>query len=221
MKNIIRSFIPLFIAVLLSGCVSESALHPEITKPEEQLLQGMGYDRDSPTSRRDLKMAFYWYHKAAVQGFSPAQNSLGSVYQEIRNYPAAATWYEASARQNNIEAVNNLAALYDAGLGVKQDQVLAAKLYEAAANAGYVYAIVNIGLSYQKGEGVVEDNVVADKWFNLIKLGIVKSSPPLILRSNRMSDALEKKMSKEQIAESSRLAYAWTRSVQNFESLIP
>ena len=64
----------------------------------------------------DYIEAMKWYHKAAVQGNTDAQNNLGSMYENGKGVPQnnaeAVTWYVVAAGQGNSHAQNNLGVMY-------------------------------------------------------------------------------------------------------------
>ena len=62
-------------------------------------------------------------------------------------------------RQNRgqVDAQNNLAAMYQHGLGVDRDYLKAVKLYLAASQQGSVAATNNLGAMYEAGLGVRQD----------------------------------------------------------------
>jgi hypothetical protein len=100
----------------------------EAGDPLSQFRLGSAYDtgRGAP---RDGKQAMRWYLAAAEQGYAEAQNSVGSGLQSEKRFAEALPWYERAAAQNHALATNNLAYLYDLGLGVVQDRQKAFTLY--------------------------------------------------------------------------------------------
>jgi hypothetical protein len=83
------------------------------------------YDRASPQS------AEAFYKSSAEAGDPVAQYSLGIVYESLYSpprYEDAARWYAAAATQDHEGAQQNLAFLYDRGLGVEQDRLKAINL---------------------------------------------------------------------------------------------
>jgi uncharacterized protein len=67
-----------------------------------------------------------WYRKSATQGFAPAQNQLGSMYENNvgvpQDYKRAATYHRLAANQGFAPARYNLAALFESGRGVHRDE---------------------------------------------------------------------------------------------------
>jgi len=94
--------------------------------------------------RRNPKTAEYWYRLAADAGNADAQNAVGSMLQDRRKYEEARAWYEKAAAQAHPQGTNNLAYLYDLGLGVPQDRGRGKELYLAAAKLGWGEAMWNL-----------------------------------------------------------------------------
>ncbi len=53
-----------------------------------------------------------------------------------QNFAEAVRWYEAAAKQGYLNAIYNLAFMYENGYGCTKDFRLALQLYESAANKG-------------------------------------------------------------------------------------
>ena len=99
-----------------------------------------------------------YLQKAADQGYAPAQNNLGLLYEDGKGVPQdlgeAAELYQKAAHQGYADAQNNLGWLYQNGKGVPQDLGKAAELCQKAANQGYADAQYNLGFLYENGKGV-------------------------------------------------------------------
>src|SRR5512139_252711 len=65
----------------------------------------------------------------ARAGDAVAQNDLGSALQAEKRYEDAFPWYQRAAARGMPLAINNLAYLYELGLGVAQDRKKAFELY--------------------------------------------------------------------------------------------
>ncbi len=83
------------------------------------------------------------------------------------DYATALREFRTLAAQGTASAQNNLALMYDKGLGVPQDYAEAAKWYRKAAAQGVAKAQYNLGVMYGTGMGVTQDYVQAQMWFNL------------------------------------------------------
>jgi TPR repeat protein len=110
-----------------------------------------------------------WYRKSAAQGFAPAQNQLGSMYEHNVGLPQsdkrAAIYYRLAANQGLAPAQFNLAALLQAGRGVHRDYKQALAWYRKAADQGLATAEKEIGYFYQCGFGVKRDYAQALVWY--------------------------------------------------------
>ncbi len=97
------------------------------------------YDRSQPES------AVAFFVPLANDGDAKAQTSLGEVYEylfDTPHYAQAAQWYQKAADQGDLTAVRRLAHLYEFGLGVEKDPLLATNLWRRAlgANDDFVLA---------------------------------------------------------------------------------
>jgi TPR repeat protein len=76
---------------------------------------------------------------AAEQGDAEAQANLAGMHMDGRSikadYALALRWAKLAATQGSVLGMNNLAVLFENGLGVRQDKRRAALLYEKAAAA--------------------------------------------------------------------------------------
>jgi predicted nucleic acid-binding Zn-ribbon protein len=87
------------------------------------------YDRATPES----SVAFF--RPLAEAGDPVAQTRLGEVYQYLfadPRYADAIAWYEKARDQGDLTAMRRLAHLYENGLGVPQDRLLATNLWRQA-----------------------------------------------------------------------------------------
>ena len=154
----------------------------------------------------DYASAMKWFLRAAEQGDTNAQYSLG--YMNYRgegtpqDYTEAAKWYRKAAEQGHADAQLNLGVMYYKGEDVPQDYAEAVKWYRKAAEQGDASAQFNLGLSYCKGEGAPQDYVEAYKWANL-------SAAQGNTNAAKLRDLLTKGMTREQIAEGQRLSREW------------
>jgi TPR repeat protein len=111
-----------------------------------------------------------WYRKAAEQGYSPAEFSLGLFYVHgwgvPQDYTQALVWYSKAAEQNNPNALVNMALLYHEGKGVKKNEEQALDYIHRAAEAGAPDAQFQMGMDYDGGyHGLKQDKALAAEWF--------------------------------------------------------
>jgi hypothetical protein len=116
-----------------------------------------------------------------------------------KNLVAAFQWYRKGAEQGVAEAQYNLGCCYANGKGVTKDDVEAVKWYRKAAEQNHAWAQSNLGALYGSGEGVAKDYMEAYKWRLLAAAQGAEIAKKAVL-------ALERSMSREQIAEGQRLA---------------
>jgi TPR repeat protein len=132
---------------------------------EADFKAGEAYYYGAPGIPRDTTRARKLFERAAGQGYAPAQNSLGCLYQHAlgvpRDYTRARELYEKAAEQWNARAQNNLGYMYLKGLGVPRDYEKARELYEKAAEQGDAAGQYNLGTLYMHAMGVEQDYDVA------------------------------------------------------------
>jgi TPR repeat protein len=105
-----------------------------------------------------------WYRAAAEQGDAEAQNSVGSGLQADKDYAGRTRRVPEAADQAHSLALNNLAYLYDLGLGVPQDRQRAFALYTQAANLGWAESMWNLANMYGAGQVGMADLQTACVW---------------------------------------------------------
>lgn len=143
--ELMRCLLIVILALAPMTTVQGEDLSPEvqalITKaqagdPDAQFRLATAYDWGRGAPRNGTE-AMKWYRMAAERGHAEAQNSVGSGLQAAERYGEALPWYQRAAEQNHALAINNLAYLYDLGLGVKQNRQKAYELYSRAADLGW------------------------------------------------------------------------------------
>ncbi|PHS30387.1 MAG: hypothetical protein COA95_08815 [Methylophaga sp.] len=169
---------------------------------------GIGAPRDGHEAKK-------WYIKAAEQGHTEAQNSLGSIYQAEHSYQSAMSWYEKAAEKNHDLAINNLGSLYDLGLSVAQDRKKGVELYLRAATLGSAEAMFNMANKY--GQGHVEQNGHIDNYNAYVWcLRAGKYANPAAIELNDKTRQCIKfvktKLSEKQFSEGKKEAFNWSPS---------
>ena len=138
--------------------------------------------------------AFKWYHLAADQSSSYAENVIGIAYE-----------YGVSVAQDDAEAF-------------RWYRRAANKIYERPGNTWIHSPQYNIGAMYASGRGTAQDNVRALMWFTLAAaFGDTKQPGPLGIKlldtststAPEQRDKLMALMTSAQIAEAERLANEW------------
>ena len=137
----------------------------------------------------------------AEQGDVNDQCTLGQTYiYPIGDMEQAVYWLRRAAEQGHGEAQLLLGVRYDRGEGVPRDPVEAARLYRLSAEQGNYIAHHHLGLNYFDGEGVEQDDVQAHVW-----LSMATNHGEFIDREEERIDALEKRMTPEQLSETKAL----------------
>lgn len=89
----------------------------------------------------DLKQAFLWYKRAADNGFTDSQVTLGVMYLKgqgtERNEAEAAIWLRKAAERNDRTALYNLGLMAQHGLGMAVNLAEARSYFERAAKLGH------------------------------------------------------------------------------------
>ena len=202
MKNLIK-YISLFIITLCISSFNASAdALSDTQKGNEAFLA------------RDYAEAIKWYRLAADHGGAFAQYNLALKYDYgegvPRDYAESVKWYHLAADQGVARAQYILGAKYDNGAGVPQDDVEAAKWYRLAADQGESISQYQLGLMYEEGTGVPQDDVMAYMWWNL-----AAAQGNAVAKGNK--ERVEKKMTRQQIAEGQRLSREWFNAHQQDE----
>jgi len=116
----------------------------------------------------DYAEAMAWWRKAAAQGDSDAQASVGVLYRNglgvPKDYAQTMDWFRKSAAQENARAEDNIGILYRDGWGVPRDYAQAMDWFRKSAAHGYAPAEDNIGALYANGWGVPRDDAEARAW---------------------------------------------------------
>ncbi len=190
MKNLFK-YISLFIVTLVMSSATASADYQK------------GLDA---YNAEDYATALREWRPLANQGLASAQYNLGVMYDNGRGVPQddveAVKWYRLAADQGLASAQYNLGNMYDNGRGVPQDDVEAVKWYRLTADQGLASAQYNLGVMYDNGRGVPQDDVEAYKWWNL-----AAAQGNAFAKSHK--EIVEKKMTRQQIAEGQRLSREW------------
>jgi len=110
------------------------------------------------------------YRKAAEQGNSTTQLTLGDMYRYgqgvvPKDYVKAVEWYRKAAERGNMYAQTNLGDMYMYGQGVPKDYAKAAEWYQKAAEQGDAFVQLLLGLRYAIGQGVPKDYAKAAEWY--------------------------------------------------------
>ncbi|MDB4391271.1 sel1 repeat family protein [bacterium] len=203
------AFSVLLLCFLLASCGEEKTVQERAEAGDAEAQYDLGHMYEYGYGKAvtaDYVEAVKWYRKAANQEYASAQYRLAHKYYHGLKVPVdyaqAAELYRKAAEQGYAPALNDLGAMYYLGKGVPKDVVEGAKWYRKAAEQGEAKAQSNLGEMYDKGDGVPQDDVKAYMFFNL---AAAKGSEDGWVGR----DAVEKRMTQEQIAEGQKLTREW------------
>ena len=91
----------------------------------------------------------------------------GLASKDRGHYATALRAWLPMAEAGNAEAQNNVGYMYEEGLGVPQNYLLAMNWYRQAADNGLAEAQHNMGMLYHHGYGVAENLSEAFRWFKM------------------------------------------------------
>ena len=139
---------------------------------------------------QDWKKAEYWYKVAAGKGNLAAKKRLQSLQSQMKptaseidsasekqiamlqNSPPLVRYqqeernnYLKAAETGDTNAMVRLGGLYESGIGVPKDYVIARNWYIKAAQKGSAEAEVHLGILYYAGQGIPIDFTQAREWY--------------------------------------------------------
>ncbi|MGB8029975.1 MAG: tetratricopeptide repeat protein [Terracidiphilus sp.] len=148
--------------------IPSTTVAPEPRNVDQQIKLAADYLAGRGTAQ-NLKLAAYWYEKAAGAGDPQAELQIGYFYEAgigvAKNPARAARWYQLAASGGLVRAKVNLAVAYLWGTGVPANEKLALKLLNEAAGQGSGLAACYLGDFYAFGIGVPVDQATAERWY--------------------------------------------------------
>jgi uncharacterized caspase-like protein/multidrug efflux pump subunit AcrA (membrane-fusion protein) len=108
------------------------------------------------------------------------------VAYDRADYRTSLNVWLPQAQEGDKEAQTYVGEIYEKGLGVPPDYVVAAAWYRKAAAQGHSRAQINLGFLYEKGLGVEKDPVQALSWYR--RASGLQEAMVLDTGSNRWSD---------------------------------
>lgn len=127
-------------------------------------------DPDRPAAVTGIKLGRI-ESAAAIEACRPAAEAypklrrlfyqLGRAYDRADRFKEALAAYDQAAKAGSISAMNNLAALYENGQGVKRSQAEAFRLYRQAGEGGNVVALANAARMLEYGNGIPKNEAQA------------------------------------------------------------
>ena len=134
-------------------------------KAQYELGNMFYYGNKGVPQNHELAMA--WYRRAADQGNTDAQFSIGQMYAigfgVPKNMSEALKWYQKAGENGNLNAQLKLAWYYYNNV---QNYPEAVKWFHKAAEQGDTDAQYQLGRIYEHGEeGVAPNKIAAEKWY--------------------------------------------------------
>lgn len=156
---------------------------------------------------KDAATAFLWLEAAADQDHVRSYAYVGNAYDRglgvERDPEQAVAWWQKGAQAADRTSRYYLARAYLEGKGgLGRDVKTAIRLLAQSANQRFAPAQAMLGTAYEKGLSLPVDYVLAHMWLNLAR------AQGLAAARKRM-DALEAKMTPDQIADAQRRARKW------------
>ncbi len=109
-----------------------------------------------------------WCRIGAELGCRTALMCMGKLCELEEKYTEAADYYQRAAEAGFINARDNLADLYQKGLGVEKDESKAFEMYQEAYERSYgtdLHAVYRLGCCYRDGKGIAKDAKKAYQFF--------------------------------------------------------
>ncbi|HSR06167.1 MAG TPA: hypothetical protein VLM42_03375 [Bryobacteraceae bacterium] len=146
-----------------------------------------------------------------------AQNSLGTVQQELGIDPQSAEYFRKALDDEGKENAGwayRVAASYSYGVGVPQDYAEAVRWWRIAISSVDLdcqngFAHYMLGHAYHNGHGVPKDYVLAYMWYALaVEYSQYWHKPdePEVKKRAESRDGVARKLAPQQLEEARRLA---------------
>ena len=91
-----------------------------------------------------MRIDFFWYKKAAENGFAPAQVQVGYAFGNgkgtKKNIEEAVRWYRKAANQCDVKAQFHMGNVYYLGEGVAKNFILAQMWWKVSILSGNDFA---------------------------------------------------------------------------------
>ena len=154
---------------------------------------------------KDRATAAQWFKAAADQNHVSAYCWLGELADREKNATEAVAWWRKGAAGSDRNCQFLLGRAYlDGKGGLPRDANEGVAWLRRAANQRLPAAQAALAYAYERGAGVPTDYVLAYMWFNLAR---AQGHNPQPMRETM--EALEKKMTPEQIAEAQKRSREW------------
>ncbi len=169
---------------------------------------------------RDWDKAIGFWRKGAELGDADCQTSMGMVYQAGEKIPSgvkadpaeAAKWYDMAAEQGHTEAIQHLAMMNAAGMGIERNDEEAIRLFRQGAELGNADCCWGLGKCYLDGKGVQQDSVMAYALFSASLVGVEHPEQKEAMTARR--DKLGEVLTEEQLEKAGPIIEEWEAKVK-------
>ena len=130
-----------------------------------QLLMGMLHQQGCGTVKDDIKTAIAWYHKAADQGSSIAENQIGVYYDAGSGHDRAQgmQWYRKAAGHGDAVAEHNLGAMLAESKDARKDHAEAAIWLRRSVEHGNDMSIEDLTVLYNDGTAMPDKSLAENR----------------------------------------------------------
>ena len=126
--------------------------------PDAQFNLASVYEIGTANIAKNLRSAFIWYRKAAVQGLRQAQIKVAECYKHSSgvkmSMKRSMVWYKQAAKHDDADAMYQVGIYYQNGEAGHQSMEKAVEWYLAAANLNHTRAQHVLALHYKHGNGI-------------------------------------------------------------------
>ncbi|UCG62158.1 MAG: sel1 repeat family protein [Candidatus Zixiibacteriota bacterium] len=169
---------------------------------------------------RDFDKAIGYWRKGAELGDADCQTSMGMVYQAGEKIPTglkadpaeAAKWYGMAAEQGHTEAIQHLAMMNAAGMGIEKNEEEAIRLFRKGAELGNADCCWGLGQCYLDGKGVQQDSVMAYALFSASLAGVAHPEQKKAMTAAR--DKMGEALTEEQLKKAGPIIEEWEAKVK-------
>lgn len=144
----------------------------EINEDSAEYYYNLAIEKDSSTDamnslgviyqeRKEFKIAYEWYQKAAEKGSDLALLNIGDLYRDgqyvNKNPSEALKYYQKIIAKGNSKGMNRIASMYY----VNKDTIKAFEWYNKAAQKNDALGLSWVGYMFLHGQGVKKDSTKA------------------------------------------------------------
>lgn len=115
---------------------------------------GLGVDRN-------IRLAVYWYRRAALKGYGPAAVNLATIYRDAGKSKQAFQWWNLAASRKDGDAAVDAAYCFQYGIGIRRDPVEAKRLYRMAMRSRNISGYGREAAMYHSAVELIDEGKMA------------------------------------------------------------